>query len=124
MTILGPNGLPVRSQQQATVTPEMLIMALQNHEQRLAALGAQQIHLGIMVEYLTDRLGEALEGFEIDQEEFVQFRDRRWKEMQEEAKAAVKAQNRVMKAATEAVNDPAPPDENFDLDFDDLEDPE
>jgi hypothetical protein len=26
-----------------------------------------------------------LEGFEIDQEEFVRFRDRRWKEMQEEA---------------------------------------
>lgn len=123
MTILGPNGLPARPQR--SIPDEVLIQALQNHEERLSALGAQQIHLGIMVEYMTERLTNAFEQFEIDEEEFVAFRTRRWEEMQEEAKKVAKARKAALQAADHARRNPMTEEEIVDLDlnldFDDIE---
>jgi hypothetical protein len=69
-----------------------------------------------MVEYLTDKLGEAMPDFQIDEEEFVKFRDHRWNEMQEEAKAVAKARTVAMQAAEEAANAPTDAPPAFDLD--------
>lgn len=83
--ILGPNGLPVRPTRQ--IPDEVIVHHLSDHDGRLNALAAQSVHLGIMVEYLVEALGALLPEFDLDPEEFAAFRDRRFKEMQTEAKA-------------------------------------
>lgn len=83
MPVLGPNGLPVRPQRQ--IPDEVLAHYLSDHEARLNALAAQNIHIGIMVEYMVQQLGQFIPDFDLDPEEFTEFRTRRFNEMKQEA---------------------------------------
>ena len=94
MSILKPDGTPANA-----IPQQVLMQVLQNHEARIAALASQQIHLGIMVEYLTEKLEDAVPEFAIDQDEFSQFLQRRWSEMQEEAKQVAASRESDLKLA-------------------------
>ena len=87
--LLGPNGLPLRPKRQ--LPDEVIIHHLGNLDARANALAAQSVHLGIMVEYLVDQLGKVLPDFDMDPEEFAEFRTRRFKEMQAEAEEVDRA---------------------------------
>ena len=87
--LLGPNGLPLRPQRQ--LPDEVIIHHLGDLDARANALAAQAVHLGIMVEYLVDQLGKVLPDFDMDPEEFAEFRARRFTEMQTEAEEVDKA---------------------------------
>ena len=112
--ILGPNGMPLRPQRQ--LPDQVIIHHLGDHDARLNALAAQSVHLGIMVEFLVDTLGKALPDFDMDAEEFAEFRDRRFKEMRNEAMQIEKA-NADLAAQQAATADDIP-----DLDLDELDD--
>lgn len=112
--ILGPNGLPVRPSRQ--IPDEVIIHHLGDHDARLNALAAQSVHLGIMVEYLVQELGNALPDFDLDAEEFAAFRDKRFAEMKQEAQQIDQA--RTAAAAERARNEA----DVADLDLDEIDD--
>jgi len=72
--------------------------------------------MGIMVEYLVEQLGTLLPNFDLDPEEFAEFRKRRFEEMQNEAKAIEEA--RAKAVAEQAQNQADFPD----LDLDEIDD--
>lgn len=110
--LLGPNGMPVRPQRQ--LPDQVIVHHLSDHDARLNALAAQSVHLGIMVEYLVDQLGKALPDFDLDAEEFAEFRNRRFKEMKAEA-LEIDAANARLEAQQEGVGE-------VDIDLDEIDD--
>lgn len=119
MPILGPNGMPVR--QSRAIPDEILAQVLSDHETRLNALAAQQVHLGIMVEYLTDRLQVAVPELEIDPKEFAEYRTVRFEEMKKEALAVAKARQRSIKAADAVATEPPTVLDDMDLDLTEID---
>jgi hypothetical protein len=67
------------------IPEQVLIHYLSDHEARLNALAAQAVHLGIMLEYTTQQLALVVPEFELDAEDFAEFRERRFTEMKNEA---------------------------------------
>tara|TARA_Y100001938_G_C7944934_1_gene356281 strand:- start:15 stop:401 length:387 start_codon:yes stop_codon:yes gene_type:complete len=98
--ILGPDGMsrPNRTQEVSRFQ-DKLRFVLTDHETRLNALAAQQVHLAIMVEYLTKELVEVLPDFELDNKEFSEYRDQRFEEMKQEAIDLQEARTQARRAA-------------------------
>ena len=118
--ILGSNGLPrPQSSQEANAFQNKLRMVLTDHETRLNALAAQQVHLAIMVEYLTKELVEVLPDFELDNKEFSEYRDQRFEEMKQEAMDLQVARMQAQRAAEIIRNGGTP----IDLNLNETDDP-
>lgn len=96
---------------------EVIAHHLSNHHARLGALAAQSVHLGIMVEYLVDQLSKILPAFDLDAEEFAEFRERRINEMQAEA-VEIDNANKQMAVNLEEAED-QPPSTNWTTSKDD-----
>ena len=97
MALLDAQGRPTRPQR--TITDEMLTEVLTDYGTRIQALGAQQIHLSILLEYISDKLMEVVPDFEIDEKEYVEFRDKRYREMSKQQENMQKAQEQAEAAA-------------------------
>ena len=101
--LLGPNGLPIRSQPRQ-IPDQVIVQYLTDHDARLNALAAQSVHIGIMIEYLIEQLRETVPDFQIDSEDFAEFRARRFEEMKNEA-AQIEAENNALRAQRNSAND-------------------
>lgn len=97
--ILGPNGQPVRN-----TNVELLMKVAAEHEQRLQAMAAQQIHMGIMIEFMVNQLSEVIGDFELDPEEFNSYRETRFEEMRQEATELAQARDQLNSAERELAN--------------------
>ena len=98
--ILESNGLPrPQFSQEANAFQNKLKMFLTDHETRLNALAAQQVHLAILVEYLTKELTEVLPDYELDNKEFSEYRDQRFEEMKQEAMDLQEARTQARRTA-------------------------
>lgn len=67
------------------IPAEVIAHHLSDHETRLNAIAAQNIHMGIMIEYMFEQLTEIVPEFQLDREEFEEYRNRRFDEMKAEA---------------------------------------
>ena len=124
--LVGLDGRPLGGGPQRAIPDEALAAVLRNHETRLQALGAQQIHTGLLIEYLTETLEDKFD-FEIDMDDFALFRDRRFNELKEEAKQVAKAQAEAMQAAAAVAEEgPLSPEaiRDFDIELNEFDDEE
>lgn len=120
--ILGPNGLPVNRTR--AISDAHLQAILTQHEKKIGALAAQQVQLGVMVEYLTKKIVASVPEFEIDQQEFADFRIMRFDQMKKEAIESAKKQAEgradamaaAAEVAAEVAAEAAAEDEPRDLD--------
>jgi len=74
-----------QSPQSRQIPDNILAQVLSEHEARLNAIAAQQIQLAIMIEYQSGLLDEAVPDFVMDDEDFAEFRERRFNEMKSQA---------------------------------------
>ena len=86
MPLLDAQGAPVRK-----TTDDQLILALNTLSQRNQSLQLQLMQLGLLVEFLIEKLGKTTlpDGspvFSVEDSEFEEFSTRRYQENQQEAK--------------------------------------
>lgn len=86
MPLLDAQGAPVRK-----TTDDQLILALNTLSQRNQSLQLQLMQLGLLVEFLIEKLGKTTlpDGspvFSVEDSEFEEFSTRRYQEIQQEAK--------------------------------------
>lgn len=101
---------------QRRIPDQVLTQVMSEHEARLNALAAQQIQIAIMIEYLSQKLEEAVPLFVMDDDEFTEFRDRRFNEMKAEAMSMQEARQKAETAAKAIRNGQTPVDINLDED--------
>jgi hypothetical protein len=99
------------------IPDDVLAQVMSDHETRLNALAAQQVHLAIMVEHLVNLLTEAVPDFEIDHEEFNEFRNKKFEEIKNEAMDLQEARRKATAAARAIRNGEEP----LDVDLDEVE---
>lgn len=85
--------------QSRQIPDEVLAQVLAEHEARLNAIAAQQIQLAIMIEYFSNLLDEAVPDFVMDDDDFSEFRERRFNEMKSQAMEMQEARRYADEAA-------------------------
>lgn len=114
--LLGPDGTPMAPARR--IPDQVIAQVMSDHEARLNALAAQQVHLAIMLEYTTNLLVEVVPDFVLVDEDFAEFRDKRFEEMKAEAMDLQEARRPAQQAAATIKAGGTP----VDLDLDEVDD--
>ena len=75
--LLNAAGQPIRR----GIPDELLKQVLAQHETQIQAAVAQTIHTGLLLEFVVEKLKTAVPHLELENEEFIEFRQRRMMEM-------------------------------------------
>ena len=115
MSLLGPDGRPVKTQ----LPPEQILRILAGQKGRLDQLDVRIIHLGLFTEYLyeqtqtnLDKVAEKLQELNVEvdlsisMEDFNKYASTRFEEIQKEAASQLEQEAQAMAgtAPTEGIN--------------------